>query len=62
MVFTGEDQLLYRPGGVLNPGEFKITATNLVELRAPAILATGLVPVRILINGVESGPNWITGL
>lgn len=61
-VYLGEDLLLYRPGGALNPGEFKITAANLVELRAPAILATGLVPVRVLINGVESAPNWITGV
>jgi hypothetical protein len=61
-VYLGEDLLLYRPGGALNAGEFKITASNLVELRAPAILATGLVPVRVLINGVESCPRWITGL
>lgn len=61
-VYLGEDLLLYRPGGALNAGEFKITASNLVELRAPALLATGLVPVRVLINGVESAPRWITGL
>jgi hypothetical protein len=61
-VYIGEEQLLFKPGGVLNAGEFKINAVNLLELRAPAILAKGLVPVRVLINGVESTPNWITGL
>lgn len=61
-VFIGEEQLLFKSAGVLNPGEFKITAIDQLELRAPAILAKGLVPVRILINGVESTPNWITGL
>lgn len=61
-VFIGEDQLVYKSGGALNPGEFKITAVDTVELRVPAILAKGLVPVRVLINGVESTPHWITGL
>ncbi len=61
-VFVGEDRLDYKPGGALNPGEFKITAAEQIEFRAPAILAKGLVPVRILINGVESTPNWIKGL
>lgn len=61
-VFAGEDRLTFKSAGPLAAGEFTITAPDEIQFRAPAVLATGLVPVRILINGVESMPNWITGL
>lgn len=61
-VFVGEDRLQFRSSGVLSEGEFKIIAANQLELRAPAILAKGPVPVRVFINGVESSPHWMTGL
>jgi hypothetical protein len=62
-VYLGEDQLIFnKSGGALDFNQFKITGAEQIELRARATLAKGLVPVRILINGVESTPHWITGL
>ncbi len=60
-IFIGEIKLTDRTGQpVINPGEFRITASNTLELRTPNSVLPGLAAVRMLINGVESPPNWIT--
>ncbi|HMT28428.1 MAG TPA: DUF4255 domain-containing protein [Bacteroidia bacterium] len=40
-------------------GEFKITGANTIEINPPASIHGPRVPLRILVKGVESGPNWI---
>jgi hypothetical protein len=57
-VYLGEGALTPDSGG-FNPGEFKITAANTLQLKPPATMAAGPAPLRILINGVESPPQWI---
>lgn len=46
--------------GLFDPGEFRITSPTVLEFRTPLLFSAGLAPVRIMINGVESPPNWIT--
>ena len=47
--------------GSLNPGEMAITSAATIEMRLPAGLAAGrAVPVRVLVNGAESPPRWVT--
>jgi hypothetical protein len=46
--------------GAPGPGEFSVTAADTLSLRLPGGLASGaILPVRILVNGAESPPNWI---
>jgi hypothetical protein len=47
-------------GGLFSPGEYRITGPTVLEFRTPLLFSAGLAPVRIMINGVESPPNWIT--
>jgi hypothetical protein len=60
-VFVGA-QKLPRAGATLNPGEFEVTAANTLRFRYPvAGAAPGtVVPFRMIINGAESAPNWLT--
>jgi hypothetical protein len=60
-VYLGENRLERSSGGVLQPGEYLPTAANTLDIQLPAGFTTGqLVPVRILIAGAESPPEWIT--
>lgn len=62
-VYIGEDALTLQPGaGPATVSHFRVTGANNLEFRAPLTLKKGVVPVRILIKGVESPPAWITGL
>ncbi|HMH23455.1 MAG TPA: DUF4255 domain-containing protein [Puia sp.] len=58
-VYLGETSLA-PDGGGFNPGEFRITAANTLQLKAPAAMPAGPAPLRILVLGVESPPQWVT--
>lgn len=58
-VFLGIDPLSIGTAGALNPGEYAITDTGILELRLPAGTSPGHIPLRLLINGAESAPAWI---
>lgn len=58
-VFVGSN--LLKAGSAANPGEFEVSATEL-KFQFPNIgIITGeIVPFRVIINGAESAPNWVT--
>lgn len=59
-VYLGADRLSAGAAGSLEPAEFAVLDAAHLELRLPAGLAAGdQVPLRLLINGAESAPNWI---
>jgi hypothetical protein len=61
MVYLGEERIFLDDDGVFNPGEFRVTAANTIVIMIPLSLPTGaIVPVRILVSGIESTPAWIT--
>jgi hypothetical protein len=44
----------------LNPGEFAVHSPTEIQMRLPAGAVSGrFLPVRVLINGSESGPQWV---
>jgi hypothetical protein len=47
--------------GALNPGRFAILSATQIEMRIPSGLTSGsFAPVRIVVNGAESPPRWVT--
>ncbi len=59
--FIGDAQLVSGTGGALGPGEFAVLDATHIEARLPAGSLPGRpLPVRILINGAESPPRWVT--
>ncbi|MCI0774525.1 MAG: DUF4255 domain-containing protein [Chloroflexi bacterium] len=61
IVFAGADRLVVDSDATLDPGEFSISGPNDMDLRLPAGLASGQnVQIRIVINGAESAPQWVT--
>lgn len=47
--------------GALNNGEFAVVDAEHITVRVPAGLDPGAsVPVRVLVNGAESPPRWVT--
>ena len=59
LVYIGEERV-FRDAGFL-AGEFRVTADNTLEINLPGGLIAGeKLPVRIIIGGAESPPNWIT--
>jgi hypothetical protein len=58
-VYLGAERII-RDTGAFAPGEFRVTAPNTLEINLPAGLPSGqYLPLRILISGAESPPNWI---
>jgi hypothetical protein len=58
--YLGEAQLAAGTAGTLAPGEFAITGPTTLELRFPVAAVAGtFVPVRVVVNGAESLPQWI---
>ena len=59
-VYIGETKLALSTNAVLPAGGFKITGATTIELLVPPGLPAGQTPLRIMIRGIESEPNWIT--
>ncbi len=61
-VFVGGNSLPVKSGATINPGEFEILDAANLRFRYPiAGVASGsTVPFRLIINGAESAPNWVT--
>jgi hypothetical protein len=61
-VFVGPHKVPPKAGGLLNPGEFEVIDPATLHFRYPiaGILPGAVVPFRLIINGAESAPNWVT--
>jgi hypothetical protein len=61
-VYVGPQKIPLRAGAVLNPGEFEVQDANNLRYRYPiaGLNAGAVVPFRLIINGAESAPNWVT--
>jgi hypothetical protein len=61
-VYVGPQKLLLRAGVLLNAGEFEVQNAGNLRYRYPiAGLSSGaVVPLRLIINGAESAPTWVT--
>ncbi|MGB3344304.1 MAG: Pvc16 family protein [Aequorivita sp.] len=58
-VYIGVDKLLLSSTAP-SAGKYRITSATTIELKVPAGLPPGQIPLRILIRGIESEPRWIT--
>jgi Pvc16 N-terminal domain len=58
--YLKEIKLKLNNGGALLAGEFKITGASTLEFIPPVGINAGLIPVRVIVNNIESPPNWIT--
>jgi hypothetical protein len=60
--FVGPQRIPPRAGVNLNPGEFEVVDASTLRFRYPIVgLNPGaVVPFRLIINGAESAPNWVT--
>jgi hypothetical protein len=61
-VLVGPNSLPLKAGVALNPGEFEILDTANLRFRypVPGVASGSTVPFRLIINGAESAPNWVT--
>jgi len=61
-VFVGSSSLSLKAGATLNPGEFEVLDAANLRFRypVPGVASGSIVPFRLLINGAESAPNWVT--
>ena len=61
-VYVGGDKYQRNSGGgALGIGQFRVTAANTIQIRLLTALAVGqFSPLRIIINGAENAPKWIT--
>lgn len=59
-VFLGTEKLAAGNSGSLDPGQYAVTDATHLELRLTTGGAPGHVPFRLLINGAESPPAWVT--
>jgi len=61
-VFVGANSLPVKAGATINPGEFEILDATHLRFRypIPGVASGSTVPFRLLINGAESAPNWVT--
>jgi len=61
-VFVGANSLPIKAGATLNPGEFEILDAANLRFRypVPGVASGSTVPLRLIINGAESAPNWVT--
>ncbi len=61
-VFVGPNKLPLKAGAVLNPGEFEVLDAANLRFRYPigGVDSGSTVPFRLIINGAESAPNWVT--
>ena len=60
-LFLGTDRLTRVTAGNPAAGEFRVINDTTLRFRPPAALTSGaVVPFRLLIEGAESAPRWIT--
>ena len=61
-VFVGPVKIPVKAGAVLNPGEFEVLDAGNLRFRYPIVgLNPGtIVPFRLIVNGAESAPHWVT--
>jgi hypothetical protein len=66
-VYVGPTRLVNKPPPATGPtpaltaGQFRATAANTLDVRLPAGLPSGqALPFRVLVNGAESEPRWLT--
>jgi hypothetical protein len=61
-VFVGPHRVAPKAGAGLNSGEFEVLDPLSLRLQYPVadLLPGAVVPFRLLINGAESAPNWVT--
>jgi len=61
-VFVGSTSLPRKAGATINPGEFEILDAANLRFRYPVagVDSGSTVPFRLIINGAESAPNWVT--
>jgi hypothetical protein len=58
-VYAGEDCLVRKTAGALNPGEFIADSASALRFRAPSTIHSGdQAPLRIIILSAESPPRW----
>ncbi len=63
-VFAGANSLPLKAGAALNAGEFEVVNATTLRFRYPiaGVHSGETVPFRLIINGAESAPNWVTAL
>jgi hypothetical protein len=61
-LFLGAKAIPLKGGGPLGPDQFEVVDETTLRFRFPvAGLNSGdVVPLRLIINGAESAPNWVT--
>ena len=61
-VYVGSHKLTLKTAATLNPGEFEVIDANNLRYRypIPGLNAGAVAPFRLIINGAESAPNWVT--
>jgi hypothetical protein len=61
-VFVGSNSLPVKAGLAINPGEYEIIDAGNLRFRypIPGVASGSTVPFRLIINGAESAPNWVT--
>jgi len=66
-VYVGASRLINKPPPATGPvpplvaGQFRANAASTLDVRLPAGLTSGQVlPFRVLVNGAESEPRWLT--
>jgi hypothetical protein len=61
-VFVGSNSLPVKTGLALNPGEYEVLDAGNLRFRypIPGVASGSTVPFRLIINGAESAPNWVT--
>ena len=59
-IFVGDERLVEGTSGALAQGEYAVVDASTVDIRLPAGLDSGAqAPVRVLIDGAESAPQWV---
>jgi hypothetical protein len=60
-IYIGEKRILPDKGNGFIAGEYRISADNEIEINLPSgLVSAQVLPLRIIVFGAESPPNWIT--
>jgi hypothetical protein len=61
-LFVGPQKLTPKAGATLNPGEFEVLDPATLRFRYPiaGVNSGDVMPFRLIVNGAESAPNWVT--